>query len=292
MPDDLDRKALLQGRLLVVTAALLWSTSGLFVKGGPLAELPPAERGPLLACYRAVFAAVFLLPFVRFRTVRWRPALLPMTLAFAAMNGLYVTALTRTTAAAAIFLQYTSAVWAFLLGVVLLKEPVDRANVVALVSAVGGIVCIVAGDWTGPHFAGNLIALASGLCYAGVVVGLRYLRDEDAAWLVFVNHALAGLVLLPWALHLELPLTGRQWTAAAAFGVLQMALPYVLFARGVRTVTAQEAALIPLIEPILNPLWVALVWKESVPAATLVGGALIVGGLAVRYLCFREAKKR
>ncbi len=279
--------AVTRGRLLVLLAAILWSTSGLFVKSPPLALLPEAERGPLLACYRALFAAAFLLPFVRRRSIRWRPALVPMVLSFTAMNVLFVTALTRTTAAAAIFLQYTSVVWASLFGLLFLRERIDRGNLLALVPAVCGIVWIVAGDWSSENFAGNLIALGSGACYAGVVVCLRRLRDEDSTWLVALNHAAAGLILLPWVLSINVRLDSTtQWTLVAAFGVLQMGVPYVLFARGVRWVKTQEAALIPLIEPILNPLWVALIWHETVSETTWIGGALIVGGLATRYFLF------
>src|SRR5690349_2934623 len=105
-----------RGRMLLLAAAVLWSTSGLFLKSPPLARIPQFERGPVLACYRALFAAAFLAPFVSRAAIRFRPALVPMSLSFAAMNLLFVTAMTRTTAGAAIFLQYTSTVWAFALG--------------------------------------------------------------------------------------------------------------------------------------------------------------------------------
>ena len=275
-----------RGRWLVLAAALLWSTSGLFVKSPPLARIPEMDRGPLLACYRALFAALFLIPAVRPAAVRFRPMLVPMTAAFTAMNLLIVTALTRTTAAAAIFLQYTSAAWAFLFGVLWLREPVERGNLVALLVAVCGIVWIVVGDRSGGNVVGNLLALTSGVAYAAVIICLRHLRNESTAWLVALNHIIAGLVLLPWAISLNVQLDVTQWLLAAGFGIVQMGLPYYLFARGVRYLSAQEAALIALTEPIFNPVWVALVWREPVSATTWIGGAFIVGGLAIRYLRF------
>jgi drug/metabolite transporter (DMT)-like permease len=167
-----------------------------------------------------------------------------------------------------------------------LKERIDRGNAIALVCAITGIVWIVASEQSSAHFAGNLIALASGLAYAGVMLSLRALRDEDSAWLIALNHLASGLVLLPWVLMMNVPLDGRQWSLVGALGVLQMALPYVLFARGVRTVRTQEAALLTLIEPILNPLWVWIFWGEFPGTATCIGGGLIIGGLAIRYLAF------
>lgn len=256
----------------------------MFLKSPPLERLPEFERGPVLACYRALFAAAFLAPFVSRDAIRFRPMLVPMSLSFAAMNLLFVTAMTRTTAGAAIFLQYTSTVWAFGLGWLFFHERIDRKSLATLACVVAGIVCIVAGETSSAHFIGNLIALASGLSYAGVIVSLRALRGENAAWLIALNHLVSGLVLLPWVLTLDVSLDAAQWSLVALLGIVQMALPYVLFARGVRTVSAQDAALLTLIEPVLNPVWVWLFWRERVEYATWIGGALILGGLALRYL--------
>src|SRR5690606_7009321 len=109
--------------------------------------------------------AACVAPFVRWRKIRFHPALLGMTLSYAAMNVLYVSALTRTTAAAAIFLQYTSTAWAFLLGAIFLREQSDRGSRVALVFALTGIVWIIAAEWQGEYATGNLLALGSGITY-------------------------------------------------------------------------------------------------------------------------------
>jgi drug/metabolite transporter, DME family len=276
-----------RGRLMVVTAALLWSTSGIFVKCPPLAAIPQPQRGPILACFRALTAAAALALFVRPRHVRFRPMLIPFVISFALMNLLFVTAMTRTTAAAAIFLQYTSTAWAFVFSIFLLGERADRGNLVALACALAGLTWIVAGDWNSQYFVGNCLALGSGLCYAGVVITLKLLRDEDSAWLVALCHAAAGLLLLPMVATRDLSLAPLQWALITVFGVMQMGLPYVIFARALRRVPLQEAALLTLFEPILNPLWVYLLWGESVGAATWIGGGLIVAGLAVRSLLFK-----
>ena len=280
------RRERFRARLLLLAAAALWSTSGLIIKSPPLAALPAETRGPLLACYRALFAAGVLLPFVRREGLRWRMTMLPMAIAFASMNVLFVTAMTMTTAAAAIFLQYTCTVWAFVLGVVALRERVDPGNLAALACALVGIVFIVAGDWSGENFAGNLIALGSGFSLAIVYVCLRQLRQENATWLTVLNHAVAGLVLLPWIASMQVSLNATQWLLVALLGVFQMGVPYVLFTRGVRQISAQEASLIALSEPVLNPIWVWAFWKEPVGDSTLIGGSLILGGLALRYLLF------
>jgi drug/metabolite transporter (DMT)-like permease len=271
----------------LLAAAVLWSTSGLFMKSPPLEAIPVADRGPLVACFRALLAGLCLLPFVNWRRVRFHRQMAPMALAFAAMNFLFITAMTRTTAAAAIFLQYTGIGWAFLFGVLFLKERVTRENLVALAFGLAGIAWIVGGEWHGSQFLGMLLALGSGLAYGAVITSLRALREEDSAWLVVLNHLVSAAVLLPWILARGLIPSGTQWGVIALLGAFQMGLPYVLFARGISGVPAQEAGLITLLEAILNPLWVWLFWGEEVATPTWIGGGLILTGLLVRYLVFR-----
>jgi len=275
-------------RLYLVAAAVLWSTSGLFVKSPPLAELPLESRGPLIACFRALFAGVCLLPFVDWKRARVHVRIAPMVISFAAMNFLFIAAMTRATAAAAIFLQYTGIGWAFLFGAVFLKERITRENVLALAFGLAGIAWIVCGQREGVELEGTLLALGSGLAYGGVITSLRALRDEDSAWLVVLNHLASGIVLLPWVASQGIMPTGTQWTLIALLGAFQMGLPYVLFARGLAGVPAQEAGLITLLEAVLNPIWVWLFWREEVASSTWIGGGLILAGLLLRYALFRR----
>ena len=281
-----------RGRWLLVAAAVLWSTTGLFVKFDALRTVD----GPTLACLRSLFAALCLLPFLKLESIRWRRGLVPMAVAFAAMNGLFLTAMTLTTAAAAVFLQHTATPWSFLLGLVVLGESWRRGNLVAVGLAVAGIAVIVVADnshnstdqTTHMHWMGNLMAGGSGLAFAIVIVSLRHLRDLSPVFLVLVNQLAACLVLLPWLAWHPPELSLQQWTLLAIFGVVQMAVPYLLFARGVKSVPIQEAALIVLLEPVLTPTWVGLLGWESAPATVWLGGGLIVTGLLLRYTLFAK----
>jgi drug/metabolite transporter, DME family len=132
-----------------------------------------------------------------------------------------------------------------------------------------------------------LMALGSGVTYAGVVLGLRVLRGVSPAWLTAVNHLFGALVLLPFVWGEAAP-TWPQLGWLFLFGAVQMGVPYLLMARGLRSVGSQEAGTITLLEPVLNPLWAYLATlatpKPEVPSAyTLVGGAFILAGLAYRY---------
>lgn len=276
--------ALLKARSQLVIAALLWSIGGLLLKSPPLAAIPMEARGPWLACFRALFAGIFLMLLVRRSHMRWSWGLLPTIATFALMNVTYVLSVTLTSAAAAIFLQFTSTVWASLLGVVVLKERLPRTTWIPLCGTVIGIVWIVSAHHSAGQFWGNVLGLASGVFYGGVIVSLRAMRHADSAWLTSLNHLGASLLVMPWVLSTSFEPSAAQWGLMLLSGVVQMGLPYVLFARSVRTVQASEAALIPILEPLLNPIWVWLAWGEAVDSSLIGGGSLILGTLIAKYV--------
>ena len=270
-----------RARLLVLLAATLWSSSGLFAKA-PLFDAWPSEsRGILLAFWRALFAGFVLLPAVR--RPRFRPALIPMVGAFTAMSVTYLSAMTLTTAANAIWLQSTAPFWVLLIGLALGSERPARAELVPLVFGGVGVALILFHEARGQAGVGIFCGLAAGVAYAAIVIALRALRDEDPVWLVALNHLAAAAFLLPIVVAVGHWPTLTQLGVLAAFGTVQMAIPYLLLTRALATVTSQEAIGIGLIEPVLLPLWVYLAWREVPSAWTLAGGAIILVGLALRY---------
>jgi drug/metabolite transporter (DMT)-like permease len=285
-----DSPSLTHGRVCVLLAAVLWSLSGAFTKlltrPTVLGLNEPELPGLLIAFGRVGFAGLALVPTLRRRDLSFRPAMLAMVASFAVMNALFVCAMAQGTAANAILLQYTAPMWMYLASVWWLGEPADRRSSVALAFGLLGIGVIV---WAGSHEADLTViglGLGSGVAYAGVIIGLRVLRDASSRWLTVLNHLGGALALVPFLWYLAPP---RPQPAQIAFlvffGTVQMALPYWLMARGLRAISPQEAGAITLLEPLLNPLWAYLVAPETETpgAATFVGGALILGGLAWRY---------
>jgi len=278
------------GRLWIVLAAVMWSSSGLFAKSPVWDDWPPEVRGALLAFWRAAFAGMLVLPAVR--RPRWSPKLVPMAIAFAAMNVTYLSAMSLTTAANAIWLQSTAPWWVFLFSVLVLHESISRAEYVPLVLGGLGIAVILWHEISLQAPAGVACGLAAGMTYALVVLALRALRDFDSAWLVVVNHLLTAAILLPYILVRNIWPTPWQLVVLAAFGFFQMGLPYLFFARGLRAISSQEATGIGLLEPILLPIWVYLKWHEVPAEWTLIGGGLILAGLVLRYTAARALAAR
>jgi drug/metabolite transporter (DMT)-like permease len=277
----------LRARLLIVVAAVMWSTSGLFAKAPWFEDWPIEQRALLLAFWRALFAASILLPMVR--RPRWNWGLVPMVVLFAAMNYTYLSAMTRTTAANAIWLQNTAPIWVFLVGVTLFGEPVDRRDWLLVACGTLGVLLIVGFEAQGEQLSGTMFGILGGVTYAGVVLSIRRLRGEDAAWLIALNHLVTALLFLPFVLRSGVRPSGQQLWALAGFGILQMGIPYLLFARGVRVVTGHEASGLALLEPLLVPVWVFLAWHAEPTYQpprwwTFVGAAFILAGLVMRYL--------
>ena len=282
-----------RGRLLIVAAALMWSTSGFFAKAPIFSDWPIESRGILLAFWRAFFAAVVLIFMVK--RIEWSWRLIPMTAVFAIMNWTYLNGMVFCEPTLAIWLQYTAPAWVFLVSWICFRDRPTVRDWLLLVFAAVGVTIILRAELWGASPTGVRYGLASGLFFALVVVTLKWNRDFDAAWLIFLNHTVTALVLAPALFQHGVYPVGWQWAYLFAFGVFQLGLPYILFAMALKSVSSHEASGLTLLEPLLVPVWVYVAWRTSpdyqFPATTtLIGGGLILAGMVVRYFGSRKSR--
>jgi drug/metabolite transporter (DMT)-like permease len=207
-----------------------------------------------------------------------------MTLMFAGMNYTYLTAMAKGSAANAIWLQCTGQVWVLLIGVFVFKERAVWRDWLFVAFAAAGVAVILRYESQGVAFEAVGWGLASGALYGGIVLAMRQLRDLDPVWLAAMNHLVTALALAPFAFIGGYLPSGTQWLLLAALGMLQMGLPYVLFAHALQRIPGHEALGIGMIEPLLVPLWVYLAWGDEVAWWTFLGGGFILAGLAMRYI--------
>jgi drug/metabolite transporter (DMT)-like permease len=269
----------LHPRLQLLAAAVLFSTGGAAIKSCTLSSWQ-------VACFRSGIAALALalmLPAAR-RAWSWRSLLVGT--AHAATMVLFVSATKLTTSANAIFLQSTAPLYLLLLGPWLLHEPARRRDVVVMAVLATGLAMLTLGaepiSVSAPDpQRGNVVAAASGVAWAFTVLGLRWAgRAATPLAPVVAGNLLACLLCLPVAL----PLTGgaADWALLTYLGVVQIGLAYVFVTRAIRDVRALDAALLLLLEPVLNPVWAWLVHGEQPTAWSLAGGALIVGATGAK----------
>ena len=265
-----------RGRLLIVSAALLWSLAGVFIK---FLDVPPLT----IVFYRSFFACLIFTPFVRRADWRISGPVGLSVLTYSAAISAFVSANKLTTAANAIVLQYTAPIFVFLFSRIVLREKVTKLNGLALSAGMLGVAVISLDSAGEPEMAGVLLALLSGLLFAAYMINLRRTYNVSPIYLTWINNAVCALLLL-LVVKSQLVLTWNQLGILAVMGAVQLGLPYFLFSKGLQSVSLQEASLIALIEPVLNPIWVAVTVGEIPSTATLTGGGMILMGLGVRYI--------
>ncbi|HSV05708.1 MAG TPA: DMT family transporter [Candidatus Binatus sp.] len=270
-----------RGALFVAGAALLWSTGGLGIKA--IAE-PPLT----VACCRSGVAALTLLALFRPRRPHLTPAFALTVVSYAACLTTFVVATKWTTAANAIFLQYSGVVWILLLSPLVLAEPLRARDAIAIGLALAGMALFLAGHLDPGARAGDAVALVSGVLYAALVMSLRHQRGAPAEAATIYGNVLLTLALLPVVARGPLP----SWGSAAVLlflGSIQIAGANVLFLRGLKSVTATQASLVGMIEPIANPVWVFLVLGERPGLPAALGAVIVLGAIAWHTLGARAA---
>ena len=267
--------------LLVLGAAILWSTGGLFIKATHLSAFE-------LSFGRSLLAAITIAIVTRREGFGLNPISAVTSVLYAALLLLFVLATKLTTAANAIFLQYTAPVYVLVLEPLFYKEKFRRRDLITVTVCVGGMTLFFVGKLLPQDVDGNLLALASGVCFALFFLLLRHskARDVNRASSVIYGNLIVVVICAPaFFAALQKGISAADFARMAYLGIVQIGFAYTLFtlamARGVRSL---DAGIIGYIEPVLNPLWVALIVGELPSGATLVGGLCIVGSLAFRYL--------
>ncbi|HUL60581.1 MAG TPA: EamA family transporter [Anaeromyxobacteraceae bacterium] len=266
---------MLKSRLLLLAAAVLWSTAGAAIKLCGLS-------GWQIAAGRSLVAGIFLAVLVREARVLPTLRVVAVSVAYAFTVVLFVLATKLTTAANAIFIQDTAPVWVLLLSPWLLREAPTRGELAALPVYAVGLGLFFVDELSAGQLTGNLLALASGVAFALSIVGLRLLRHDGPSALVWGN-VLAAALAFPFCVGGPAA-APRDVAIVVYLGIFQLGLSYLCFSRGIRGTPAVEASLLILLEPVLNPIWAFLLAGERPGPWALVGGAVILAATAWRTL--------
>jgi DME family drug/metabolite transporter len=273
--------------LLVLGAAILWSTGGLFIKATKLSGLE-------LSFGRSLLAAITVAVFTRREGFGLNRVTALAAAIYAALLVLFVLATKQTTAANAIFLQYTAPVYVLVLEPLFYKEKFRRRDLITVAFCIVGMSLFFVGKLRPQDVTGNLLALASGLCFAFYFLLLRHssARSVNRASSVIYGNLLVVLFAAPAGLAAMKHLSALDTVSVAYLGIVQIGVAYLLFtlamARGVRSL---DAGIIGYIEPVLNPVWVFLFIGERPAKWAILGGAIIVAAVLGHMLSEAKAKR-
>ena len=270
-----------QAILFLVLTAILWSSSGLLVKIISWQPLSILSGRSILST--AVFW-IFLKCPTRFR---WTPLQVVGAFGYVGAQLFFIMATKLTTAANAIFLQYTLPIYIVLFGYWFLNERPQRADWISLAVIFTGLFLFFGDDLNFDGFSGNILAIVSGMSMAVLMLCMRKQKDGTPANTILLGNIIGAVIGLPFLLQESF--SPSSLGIIAYLGIFQIGLSFVLYSIAIKQVQALESTLILTLEPILNPLWVFLVIGETPGKLALIGGMFVIGAVTARAVVSARA---
>ncbi|HEX8368060.1 MAG TPA: DMT family transporter [Pyrinomonadaceae bacterium] len=281
------RTAVLPPAILVLLAVLLWSTGGLFIKMTTL-DAFAVNAG------RSLFAALTVALFTYRKGLKLDGFTFLTSFLYAGTLTCFVYANKTTTAANAIFLQYTAPIYILILSPFILKEKFRFPDLITVVFCLAGMSLFfletpgAENKLASNIFTGNIAALLSGIFFGLYFVMLRHprsLENKNPALSVFYGNLLIVLFMLPLLAQNPPQPTGKDFPAILFLGVFQIGIAYVLFTNGIAGgVRSLDASIIGFVEPLLNPVWVFLFVGERPSRWAIIGGAIIIAAVVAHTI--------
>ncbi len=268
--------------LEILLCAALWSTAGIFMKFIPWSGFAIAGVRSLLA--GAVMGVFMLSRRIRFTATR-RSVFGGVSLC--TTMTLFSVANKMTTAANAIVLQFTSPIWIMLISALVLRQRFRRADVLAVALTFLGIALFFADGLALGNTAGNLVALGAGLAFGCYYLSLGECPEPERMSAVLIAHFLTFLIGIPATITTHPAVTAPAVVCLLALGIFQLGIPYVLLAHASGWCPPLICALLGALEPLLNPVWVAIFDGELPGVWALIGGVIVI--IAVTALCIHDA---
>ena len=263
-------KATSSANIILIIAALMWSIGGLFIK---MVDLSPIA----ITGTRSIAAALVFLVYLKRPQWHWNRYFVLGVLSYAAMMLLYVFSIRLTTAANAIFLEFTAPIYVVILGYYILNERITIFDVLSMFVIFSGMTLFFIDELTFYGFWGNIMAAVAGVCLGIVTVVIR--KENDSAFqIVLMGNILTALVCIPFMFSGFQETVSADWLIIFALGIIQLGIPYILYTKALKHVRALDAILVSMIEPILNPFWVYIFVGEKMGEWALFGGILVLSG--------------
>ena len=262
--------------LLMALCAVLWSTAGLFIKMIPWNPL-------VIAGGRSLVAAFVVFIYMAARGIR--PVINRLSFTTGALLSLtfllFVSANKMTTSANAIVLQFTAPVYIMAFSAVAYHQRFRRADYLAVAATLGGIVLCFLDKMSEGNGTGNLLALLSGVTYAGMLIASARADKQSRMSGILLGHLLTSAVGIAAAFWFQPVVSFQAITFLILLGVFQLGLSYVLLGIAIEHCPPLVACLVSVIEPLLNPIWVLIFDGEAPGPLALVGGLIAIASITL-----------
>lgn len=273
------------GRIQIAFAAMLWGLAGVCVKSITWGAMS-------LMAARSVISLIMLAIVKRSVKVRWTKTNLLGAVMMSATGMLYVQSIKMTTAGTAIVLQYVAPILVFLYSVLFKKRKVRFAEVLITLAVFGGCVLSFADSLDPTRLVGNLLGLASGFTFAAQIIVMNS-AESDSNDCLFLSNILSFLVCIPFVFtDSTISFDRKNILWVLILGVFQYGLGNILFGKGIQKIDRVEASLLLTIEPIFNPIPVAIFCGERMGTLALIGSAVVIGFVTLYSLLPQQTAPR
>ena len=263
-----------KGFLAVLAAAMLWSTGGLFIK---LVTLDAMQ----ISFFRCIWAAVVFAVIFRKQVFYANLFTFINAVFYAAVLILFVISNKLTTAANAIFLQYTAPIYVLIFEPILNKTKYEKINIITIIICFLGMLLFFMGKISPGDMTGKIAALLSGVAVAAFMLGMRKNKKEYQFSSIFYGNILVFLFCIPYMFDMK-SLSLNNFLMVSYLGIFQIGVAYIIFSYGLKRILAIEASLLSMVEPVLNPVWVFLGYGESPSFMAITGGLIIITAIMTR----------
>ncbi len=267
-----------KGLLAVLAAGLLWSTGGIFIK---LVSFNAIQ----ISFFRSFFAALVFLIIFKKEIFYANLFTFINAIFYSGILILFVIATKMTTAANAIFLQYTAPIYVLIFEPLVNKTKYEKINVITIFFCFIGMVLFFVGKLSAGDVRGNVLALLSGVAFAAFLLGMRKNKKEYQFSSIFYGNILVGILCFNSIFDIS-NFTVPNFLMVSYLGIFQIGLAYAIFSYGLKRVYAIEASLISMIEPVLNPVWVFFGYGEVPSFMAIVGGIVIITAISIRAFIY------
>ena len=262
--------------LMLLCAGVLWSLGGLLIKSIPWHPLA-------ISGLRGGIAAIVIYAFSKDWKIIITYEKLFAACLYTLVVTLFVVANKLTTAGNAILLQYTAPVYVALFGYMFLGEKSTFIDWITIFILLGGLTLFFLDDLSFDGYLGNALAILSGMSFAALTISLRKQKNHNPSDSILLGNILTLIIGLPLIIS-ETSFNLHSIILILILGIIQLGVPYILYTTAIKHVTALDAIIFPVVEPILNPILVFFILGETLGPWAFLGGALVLGSVVLRGL--------